>query len=540
MHCHWIQINGFRSLVLASWLGIVGAAAGQGGRPCKGVSDDLALTGRATQVAAGQPADGEVGSLFPAIQVDGCLSLAPIGPSPFRADAQLLPIDLPAALRLANASNPTIGVAQASLEEAYARLRQARALWLPNLDAGPSYLRHDGLLQTSSGIVEQVNKWNLFTGGGAALSLDTSEAIFAPLVARRLVDAQAAAVQAVTQDIQLQVALTYLDLLRAYGALAVNAETLANAEEIQRLAVAADRGGFGRTPADANRGRTEVQTRRQEQIRLQGQVAVVSARLTQLLLLDPTLQLKPAEKAVLPIMLVPEDTPFGDLVATGLMNRPELAESRALVAASLARWKQTRVAPFLPRLDATYLAGNFGGGLDDNTQRFGSRGDGSAQAVWTLHNFGAGDLARAQASRAQYNQANFRVQEVQARVGAEVSAAANLVLSRQRTLDHAQKAVQQAEEMWRRLYKWTVEVAFRARQYEAVELLLAEQALNQARNDYLTEVIEYNQEQFRLYWALGQPPSSALPKATALPITVPVEPRSIAGPAPANPGANPK
>ena len=38
--------------------------------------------------------------------------LTPAGPSPFRADAQLLLIDLPTALRVVNASNPTIGVAQ--------------------------------------------------------------------------------------------------------------------------------------------------------------------------------------------------------------------------------------------------------------------------------------------------------------------------------------------------------------------------------------------------------------------------------------------
>jgi hypothetical protein len=60
----------------------------------------------------------------------------------------------------------------------------------------------------------------------------------------------------VTDLVQLQVALTYIDLLRAYGALAVNAETLANAVEMLRLADAAERNGFGKTPADrAGKGR---------------------------------------------------------------------------------------------------------------------------------------------------------------------------------------------------------------------------------------------------------------------------------------------
>ena len=44
-----------------------------------------------------------------------------------------------------------------------------------------------------------------------------------PLIARRLAQAQAANTQAVNNNIQLDVALAYLDLLRTYGQLAVNA-----------------------------------------------------------------------------------------------------------------------------------------------------------------------------------------------------------------------------------------------------------------------------------------------------------------------------
>src|SRR5260370_25758997 len=106
-------------------------------------------------------------------------------------------------------------------------------------------------------------KGSRFGGGGAGLSLETSDAMFAPLIARRLVDAQAAATQAVVDDIQLRSALAYFDLVRAYGALAINAETLVNAEEILRLASSAEKRGFGKTPADATRGRTYVQVRRQ-------------------------------------------------------------------------------------------------------------------------------------------------------------------------------------------------------------------------------------------------------------------------------------
>jgi hypothetical protein len=42
----------------------------------------------------------------------------------------------------------------------------------------------------------------------------------------------------------------------------------------------------------------------------------------------------------------------------------------------------------------------------------------------------------------------------------------------------------------------------------------------------LTQVIEYNKAQFRLYRALGQPPLEALAEAQATPVAVPVAPPS--------------
>src|SRR5260370_31565632 len=125
---------------------------------------------------------------------------------------------------------------------------------------------------------------------------------------------------------------------------------MANTKQTHSRAATGRRGVSGRPPPVPNRARPEVQTPRQERIRLEGDAAVVSARLAQLLLLEPTVQLRPAEFAVLPVTVIAPDAPLGELVATGLLNRPELAESRSLVEASVARWRQTRLAPPLPTL----------------------------------------------------------------------------------------------------------------------------------------------------------------------------------------------
>ena len=64
--------------------------------------------------------------------------------------------------------------------------------------------------------------------------------------------------------------------------------------------------------------------------------------------------LQPAEAAVVPIALVPEEMPLADLLSQALAGRPELAESRALIAAALERWRQAKVDPWVPNLRLSY------------------------------------------------------------------------------------------------------------------------------------------------------------------------------------------
>jgi outer membrane protein TolC len=444
-------------------------------------------------------------------------------------------IDLPNALRLVNTSSPTIALARERVQEAYARLRQAQVLWLPTLQTGPAYTHHDGVLQTSRGELVKVSKSSFFEGGGAALSVHSSDALFGPLIARQLVEAQIAASRAVRDQVQLDAALTYLDLLRVYGALAISADTLDRVNYMARSAESAAKNNISKTGADINRARAELHVRLEERIELEGEAAAVSARLAQILFLEPTVDLRPADLAILPITLVPIDgVALEDLVATGLMNRPELAESRSLVAAALARWRQARVSPLLPRLEASYLAGTFGGGTNfvpgsdpDRLANFAGRDDLTAQAIWELPGLGAGYIAQTRVQRSLYNQANIHVAEVEAQVAAEVTAAAKVALSRRRALADAQGAVRQAEIMWDKLKKASFGVALEGGKFDPLEPLLAEQALAQARQLYLTQVIEYDKAQFRLYRAMGQPPMAALPKSAAIPVDVPAAPGGL-------------
>src|SRR5262245_30973071 len=91
-----------------------------------------------------------------------------------------LPIDIATALRLVDANSPTVAVARARVQEAIARQQQANVLWLPNLQVGATYLRHDGQIQDTGGTVFTTSRQSLFAGGAAILRVDTADAYFQP------------------------------------------------------------------------------------------------------------------------------------------------------------------------------------------------------------------------------------------------------------------------------------------------------------------------------------------------------------------------
>ena len=158
----------------------------------------------------------------------------------------------------------------------------------------------------------------------------------------------------------------------------------------------------------------------------------------------------------------------------------------------------------------------------------GSRDDLTFQAGWQLSSGGLGDYYRIKEARSRYNQANIDVTRLQAQVSAEVVTAVRRVQALERALKSAQEAVSQSEEMWRRLSKAAFGFAGPARQYDPLEALVAIQQLYTNRIQYLEQVINFNREQFRLYWAMGKPPQTALPDARPLPLKTPVLPDSKA------------
>ena len=472
----------------------------------------------------------------PTVVPSPALSAAP-GLS-YTAEPTTYPIDLPTALRLAGAENPTVNAARARYREAVARYDRARVMWIPNLTFGPTFFYHGGVDQNRRGDIFSVARGNFTLGVGPTLRVDLADAIFMPLVARRGAQSADSRSQAIGNDVQLHVALAYLDLLEVHAMLAINADTLMRAEQVLAASESGAKAGLNKTAADVNRAATEVKLRQQERTVLRGRAGAVSARLNQLLMLDAAVELTPVEAAIVPMVMVPGDLTIRQLIETAVRARPEMHAATAELEASGTLVEHARTAPLLPRVQADFIGGGLSGGVRDQFGPMRGQYNAFVGAAWNLDNFGLGNAAEVRARRAGYDTAQFRLQEVQARVSAEVAEAARTSGARFGALGDAQEAVRQAQEMYRKFKDIQFGMIGPKGQFDSLELLTAVQALNQARVSYLQQVVEFNRSQFRLYAAIGQPAVSGIDTSATSPLSVPVVP--LPPPiVPANPNQKP-
>jgi outer membrane protein TolC len=442
---------------------------------------------------------------------------------------------------LADANNPTVGLARARVREAVAVLDRVRVAWVPTLAMGPTFFYHDGIDQNRRGETFTVSRGNYTLGVGPTLRVDLSDALYLPLVARQGVRAANSQALATVNNIQLEVALGYLDLVELHGLMAINADILNRTEQVLKSAQAGAEAGRNKTAADLKRVLTELNLRREEGIVLRGRTAAASARLARLLLLDPSVELTPYEVAVVPVILIPGEFTLEELIQLGLRGRPEVVAAQAGVAAADALLRQSKMTPFLPRVQADFIGGGLSGGRNDVFSPLQSQYNAGVALVWNLEALGMGNAAAIRGRRAGYDAALFRQQETEALVASQVAEAAETAAARFATLDAAQEAVRQAQEMYRILRDASFAMLGPKGQgqFEALEPLTALQALSQARVQYLQQVVEFNRAQFRLYAAIGQPALCGLDAAVPQPVDVPVV-HPAPGTTPPNPIPDPR
>lgn len=435
---------------------------------------------------------------------------------------QELTIDLGTAFRLAETQNPRMAVAREMICEAIAQHKEARALWLPTVNAGGNYHLHSGVVQTSYGRIQRLNEQSLYLGSGArAIGAGTvaipglrvfahaGDAYYLPLSTWHAVAVRTFESQAVENLTLLDVADRYLSLVSAEArrdALRVSLQEVTAIENAQKAFAAA---GQGRD-ADYRRARTERLLIQLDEQKAQEEAAVAAAELSRLLHLDPAVRLVTPPGPIELLELVEEGAPVELLVDQALHQRPEVASRSAEIQAAEYRFRNERMRPWLPLISVGFSGGAYGGG--SNRQDLGvpsfymttaGRTDFDIFAVWTIQNLGAGNHAWQGIRQAERDQAVYQRALILAQIRREVAERQAQLRAQRRSVNLAWLQLSAAE-------RGAHEELLRTHAGEALplEALNSVTRLAGARLRLLDVVIEYDRAELRLFVAMGMNPQA--------------------------------
>lgn len=476
---------------------------------------------------------------------------------PLEAGDERFPINLGTALRLSDARPLVVAKAQASAWKAEAELQKASILWLPTLNFGFDYIRHDGFgpdLNRGVNVPEGINALGqadptsfgkplnqninfLYAGAGATYTpiapnylqsaelgkpllpspqmMGVTDMIFQPLYERQRLNAQRWSIQKGKNDALLDTARAYFEVHRHRGKYA---GALRCVEQGHELAKAIGSLSRDLVPAvEVDRALNALADLEQQAVSARQFWRRSSADLTRSLRLDPRAVVEPLERDHLQITMIDPARPLDELIPVGLTNRPELAEHQALVQATLVAIRREKVRPLVPSLllngfqtpyELIQLgAQGMGGGGKMNNWSY--RNDFSTQVLWTASNMGLGNLAAIKQRRADASMVLVHLFAVQDGVAGDITRAQADVQAAAARVSQAERELRSAVVNYRgnleglqqtsRLGNLLIQV------FRPQEVVAALQLLKKGYDHYFDTVAEYNEAQFELFHALGYP-----------------------------------
>jgi outer membrane protein TolC len=445
----------------------------------------------------------------------GDLSLR-LKPAPLDPTDLGFPINLATALRLADARPLIVAAAQASVWVAEAQLTRAKVLWVPTLNLGGDYIRHDGGgPDFNKGIMTAPSVNFFYAGGGITQYVNATDALFQPLAARQVVNSRQWDVQTAKNEALLQTANAFFTVHQYRGMYAGVLYCVQRGHDLVERIRQLSRELVPTVEVD--RARNLLADLEQRAVSARQEWRIRSADLTQVLRLDPRAVVVPLESDHLQITLIDPDRDLADLQRIALTNRPELASQQALVQAVLARLRGEKNRPLMPSIllngfQTPYellQAGIFGIGPNTSLNQWTGRFDVSPQLVWQLEGAGIGNLARIKEQRGEQSRAIielFRIQDMVAadatRAQARLQSAALRVEPADRSLRTAITTFNGNFEGLRHTTRFGDVLVLVNRPQEVVFAL---QLMKLAFDEYFTTVADYNRAQFELFHALGYP-----------------------------------
>jgi outer membrane protein TolC len=412
-----------------------------------------------------------------------------------------VPISFDTVLHLAEGSNAQVALAREKVNESYAEQELADKAWIPQINAGISYYRHEGGIQNEDGTLTNSSTGAFFPGLEIRTGVDLREATYARVDAERKMWQSRGELSRVTNETLLEAVSTYFDLLAArYGegvALKLEGYHQKLLERAEKMLQPNDQ-----TALVLVEGlRTEMSARKQARLRLRQQGDAAAAKLAYLLKMPPEVRLVPIDPQPVPIDLgVNAELPTAELVNRAITYGPGVQELQGLMSVieeGMARLQGP--AALLPAVHLCLSEGLFGAGLGAD-MAFDNRFDATLQFRWNITTFLTAREQR-KIAESKLMQVQLSMDDLRGKLTFGVQEAQNAIVSGRDQVAHGQQMIDHAAkayELSSNRYEKNLPGA------SAGEVQQAIRAVEQAQVGYLSAVTSYNKAEARLLLLLGR------------------------------------
>jgi outer membrane protein TolC len=425
-----------------------------------------------------------------------------------------VPITLDAVLRIAEETNGKIGAAREKLHESQLEAEQAQSHWMPNVYAGVGYYRHEGGVQDFNGNLVHSSFGQLSPGVQLKTDWNLREITYRKIDAERKVWQQKAELSQVDNEVLLEAATTYVDLLTARRAEALSHEIqryeqkiLERTERLAKVEASYDAVVYGLKSAIASREHQAAQ------LRQQGDAA--SAKLVYLLGLPPLTCLVPVDPVLVPVQLIDVSMPPKIMVERALTTGPGVQELVGLLNTIQAGLDMSYSKKnLLPSVEVCVWEGLIaaGPGATLNTD---NRLDACLQLKWDLTAMLRAEDQR-KLVRSKIEQTRWTLKDVKDRLASGVQEARQTILDSREMLGHSMTQIQEASKQYQ---KSDDRVEKGVPGATPSEVVTAIRALEQAHFNYVQATRDHNKAQVRLLLLVGHPPAQE--KKLAPPVSLP-------------------
>jgi outer membrane protein TolC len=350
---------------------------------------------------------------------------------------------------------------------------------------GGSISNSRGTAQSSFGTLQEVNFYTVNALGTVRISENIGESIYRDLAAHRSLEASSSFELAQIQRTLLDVSVGYLALVESDSTVRIQEQFVQEAQTLARLTQARESQGLG-SALDSERAKALAAAAEQRLLAARNERQRRSKALAAALRLDSALDLVPADKDLMPATLVQPSEDLQTWISRAGERRAEIFAYQASRESAQNEASATRWSVWGPEVSAGAAFGGLG-------KSFGTVDDRQAWLVSVGWTFSLGGPGRIEAAEARAEQADISLARFRDRLQASVAGVYQELALARLNLDPAQRELGAAENALR-----IARANYEGGLLPENDLLLAQQAADQARLRRLGAVARFNQAQLQL------------------------------------------